>query len=78
MIDNESRSISILNKVIRNGCNTAVFKQNTDKGPAFRTIEAKGFTFERALASTGLLLVGIYTPGCPAGWILDDMNYVTK
>lgn len=78
MVDNEMRSTSILNKIIRSGRNTAVFKQETDKGPMFRTLEASGTTYARALATKTLLLVGVYTPGCPQDWILDDMNYVTK
>jgi len=55
-----------------------VFKQETAKGPMFRTLEASGTTYARALATKTLLLVGVYTPGCPQDWILDDMNYVTK
>jgi len=85
MVDTETRSESIYNKLQRTNGLLAVLCFLGEDGPAFRTasykVREKGSkkeTLFEAAMYRGYWLVGVYDNSIPIGWLLDDMKATVK
>jgi len=82
MHDNYSRAESLIRKIIRNDCNTAIWMQNYKNTITFRTSRVGNELYNSIINNHDYLhgpmkLVGIYTVDVKFDYVLEDLDYMT-
>jgi hypothetical protein len=82
MVDIETRTRSLFNKIVRSDRLIGVFRVKTDKGYSYRTAayvvnleDGEKDLFLHAMQRSVTYLVGVYNKHVPFEWLAEDLRY---